>query len=121
MRNCGSLDAPGFAWEYLRRNSDFQQDRRKLERASRGGVLNQTEVDAFARRWGVRFRKRRRNERPDIGAMGRPRPTKRECLMMRPTVEWLVRCLATPVCPTADGKAMTCAIARSAWCASGSA
>jgi hypothetical protein len=52
-----SLDAPGFAWEYLRRNSDFQQDRRKLERTARRGVLNQAEADAFARRWGVRFRK----------------------------------------------------------------
>ena len=36
----GSLDAPGFAWEYLRRNPDFTQDRRRLERADRRGVLN---------------------------------------------------------------------------------
>ena len=47
-----SLDAPGFAWEYLRRNSDFQQDRRKLERAARRGILDRAEADAFARRWG---------------------------------------------------------------------
>ena len=60
-----SLDAPGFAWEFLRRNPDFQQDRRKLERAARQGALNQAEVDAFARRWGVRFRKRRRDTRPN--------------------------------------------------------
>ena len=57
-----SLDAPGFAWEYLRRNSDFQQDRMKLERAARRGVLDQAEADAFARRWGVRFRRRRRHD-----------------------------------------------------------
>ena len=35
----GSLDAPGFAWEYLDRNPDFTQDRRRLERADRRGVL----------------------------------------------------------------------------------
>ncbi len=52
----GSLDAPGFAWEYLDRNPDFTQDRRRLERADRRGVLNQAEADAFARRWGLRFR-----------------------------------------------------------------
>jgi hypothetical protein len=63
----GSLDAPGFAWEYLDRNPDFTQDRRRLERADRRGVLNQAEVDAFARRWGLRFRARdwvRRRWRP---------------------------------------------------------
>ena len=63
----GSLDAPGFAWEYLDRNPDFTQDRRRLERADRRGVLNQAEADAFARRWGLRFRARdwiRRRRRP---------------------------------------------------------
>ena len=74
-----SLDAPGFAWEYLRRNPDFQQDRGKLERAARRGALNQVEVDAFARRWGVRFRERRRDEQPHLGAMGSPRTAKRDC------------------------------------------
>ncbi len=59
----GSLDAPGFAWEYLDRNPDFTQDRRRLERADRRGVLNQAEVDAFARRWGLRFRTRHRGRR----------------------------------------------------------
>jgi hypothetical protein len=56
----GSLDAPGFAWEYLDRNPDFTQDRRRLERADQRGVLNQAEADAFARRWGLRFRVRHR-------------------------------------------------------------
>jgi hypothetical protein len=72
-----SLDAPGFAWEYLRRNSDFQQDRRKLERTARRGVLSQAEADAFARRWGVRFRKRRRDKQPQFRSMDRGRPAKR--------------------------------------------
>jgi hypothetical protein len=54
-----SLDAPGFAWEYLDRNPDFAQDRRRLERADRRGVLQQAEADAFARRWGLRFRAQR--------------------------------------------------------------
>ena len=63
----GSLDAPGFAWEYLDRNPDFTQDRRRLERADRRGVLNQAEVDAFARRWGLRFRARHR-----VGQQRRP-------------------------------------------------
>jgi hypothetical protein len=63
----GSLDAPGFAWEYLDRNPDFTQDRRRLERADRRGVLNQAEVDAFARRWGLRFRARHR-----VGQRRRP-------------------------------------------------
>jgi hypothetical protein len=72
-----SLDAPAFAWEYLRRNPDFQQDRRKLEQANRRGAPNQTEVDAFARRWGVRFRRHHRNKRSNLGSMGSPRPAKR--------------------------------------------
>ena len=73
-----SLDAPGFAWEYLRRNSDFQQDRRKLERTARRGALSQAETDAFARRWGVRFRKRRRDKQPQLGSMDGARPAKRD-------------------------------------------
>jgi len=72
-----SLDAPGFAWEYLRRNSDFQQDRRKLERAALRGVLNQAEADAFARRWGVRFRKRLRDKHPQLGSVDSPCLAKR--------------------------------------------
>ena len=50
-----SLDAPGFAWEFLRRNSAFQRDRRKLELAAERGALSADELDRFARRWGVRF------------------------------------------------------------------
>jgi hypothetical protein len=72
-----SLDAPGFAWEYLRRNADFQRQRKKLERAARQGLLNQAEADAFTRRWGVRFRERYRDKQRRPGSMGGARPTKR--------------------------------------------
>lgn len=50
-----SLDAPGFAWEFLRRNSSFLKERSKLERSERRGKLNPDDAEAFARRWGVRF------------------------------------------------------------------
>ena len=69
-----SLDAPGFAWEYRRRNSDFQQERRKLERAARQGALDPAEVDAFTRRWGLRFREHGGDERPRLGSLGAHTP-----------------------------------------------
>ena len=50
-----SLDAPGFAWEFLNRNPDFEHDRAQLEKASKQGPLAASELDRFARRWGVRF------------------------------------------------------------------
>jgi hypothetical protein len=55
-----SLDAPGLAWEYLRRNPDFARERAKLARAARRGTLNPATADEFARHWGVRFRECRR-------------------------------------------------------------
>ena len=51
-----SLDAPGFAWEYLRRNSVFLQERDNVERAALDGTLDPFEAVAFTRRWGVRCR-----------------------------------------------------------------
>jgi hypothetical protein len=50
-----SLDGPGFAWEYLRRNNAFIRQRTSLERADRCGKLDPGDAEAFARRWGVRF------------------------------------------------------------------
>jgi hypothetical protein len=41
-----------FAWEYLRRNSDYQGDYRALQRA--GSLL--TEGVKFRLRWGLSFR-----------------------------------------------------------------
>jgi hypothetical protein len=72
-----SLDAPGFAWEYLDRNPDFTQERRKLERAARRDALNSAEVDAFTRRWGLRFRGREGPERRQWSPLGATRPAKR--------------------------------------------
>lgn len=52
-----TLDAPGFAWEFLSRNRAFQRDRKKLEQAAERGALSAEELDGLARRWGVRFRR----------------------------------------------------------------
>jgi hypothetical protein len=72
-----SHDAPGFAWEYLSRNPDFQNDRRRLDRAARDGVLDPAEADAFARRWGVRFCPGQRGGPSRRGSVGRKRAAKR--------------------------------------------
>ena len=50
-----SLDAPGFAWQFLNRNLDFERDWKRLERASKHRPLAAIELDRFAERWGVRF------------------------------------------------------------------
>lgn len=49
------LDAPAFAYEFLRRNPDFLSDHARLARKSRSRTLDAAEATAFARRWGVRF------------------------------------------------------------------
>lgn len=63
-----SLDAPGFAWEFLSRNPAFEQDCQRLEQASENGPLSADELTSFARRWGVRFCQarawRRRSQTP---------------------------------------------------------
>jgi len=51
-----SLDAPGFAWEFLARNDEFQRARRKLDRAAEHKQLDPNDADVFAREWGVQFR-----------------------------------------------------------------
>jgi hypothetical protein len=51
-----SLDAPGFAWQFLNRNPDFERDRKRLKRAGKHRPLADDELDRFAERWGVRFR-----------------------------------------------------------------
>src|ERR1700688_4544666 len=60
-----SLDASGFAWEYLRRNADFLQERRKLERTARQGALDPAEVAAFTRRWACDFLSTAETSSPD--------------------------------------------------------
>ena len=50
------LDAPALAYEFLLRNPDFLSDHARLARNSRKRTLDAVEADAFARRWGLRFR-----------------------------------------------------------------
>ncbi|WP_137387916.1 transcriptional regulator domain-containing protein [Rhodoligotrophos defluvii] len=47
-----TIPAAGFAWEYLRRNDDYRQDFQILVRAKRPKA---SELEAFVRRWGLRF------------------------------------------------------------------
>jgi hypothetical protein len=72
-----SLDAPGFAWEFLRRNPDFERERSNLERAARQGALNSADADAFGRRWGVQFRDVSADEHTQSGAVDSARPAER--------------------------------------------
>ena len=48
--NLHSLDAPGFAWEFLRRNPEFERDRAQLEESNENATAAQ--LDSFTRRWG---------------------------------------------------------------------
>ena len=50
------LDAPAFAYEFLLRNPDFLSDHARLAQSSRKRTLDAADAEAFARRWGVRFR-----------------------------------------------------------------
>jgi len=74
-----SLDAPGFAWEYLRRNTDFQRERATLEAASLRRALTAAEQDAFAQRWGVRFRECCRYDRSEFGPVDGKCPPECDC------------------------------------------
>ncbi len=73
-----SLDAPGFAWEFLSRNPAFEGDRRKLERAGSRGPLSADELDGFARRWGVRFRNTRSQSRQMPSSVDAGEPAERD-------------------------------------------
>lgn len=55
------LDAPAFAYEFLRRNPDFLSDHARLTRKSRNRALDPAEAEAFAQRWGLRFRPQNRS------------------------------------------------------------
>ena len=48
-----TLDAPGFASQFVKRNPDYVRDRERLEQMAREGALDPAEADAFARRWGL--------------------------------------------------------------------
>lgn len=58
-----TLDAPGFAWEFLSRNPAFEHDRKRLEQAREDRPLTADELNGFARRSGVRFRRLRARRR----------------------------------------------------------
>lgn len=51
-----SLDAPGLAYEYVSREPEFIEEQKRLRRAARQNSLDPAEANAFARRWGLRFR-----------------------------------------------------------------
>ena len=71
-----SLDAPGFAWEFLSRNPDFERDCANLEAAEDRGELSAEERSRFARRWGVRFRNA--GARPSSAALDGTEPPDRD-------------------------------------------
>ena len=50
-----SLDAPAFAFEFLRRNADFLKHHTRLARRDDRSI-DPSEKEAFAERWGLRFR-----------------------------------------------------------------
>ena len=67
-----SLDAPGFAWEFLSRNPALRARLQTLEHADDQDPLSAGELDDFARRWGVRFRKARASRPPCSLDAGEP-------------------------------------------------
>ena len=67
-----SLDAPGFAWEFLIRNPAFERDCKRLEHADDQEPRSAGELDDFARRWGVRFRRARASRPPSSLDAGEP-------------------------------------------------
>ena len=72
------LDAPGFAWEFLSRNSAFERDCKRLELAANKVPLSAGELTSFAQRWGVRFRDARARRRRHAPAVDGGEPTDRD-------------------------------------------
>jgi hypothetical protein len=69
------LDAPGFAWEFLKRNPAFIDELRFLRRVQRHRSLTRVELELFAWRWGVRFcwaARNRRGSGRDLDVGGTP-------------------------------------------------
>ena len=73
-----TLDAPGFAWEFLSRNPAIERDRKRRERASEDGPLSASELNGFARRWGVRFRDARTRRQRSPPAVDGGAPAERD-------------------------------------------
>ena len=78
------LDRSDLAWEFLRRNPDYQEDyRRALRRIASGAITEEAAMTEISRRWGLSFRPRSRSasEPPPchlaaraLAADRRPRP-----------------------------------------------
>ena len=73
----GAADAPAIAWEFLSRNAEFEEDQRSLEAINRHRPPTADELNAFAQRWGVRFRQGRRGHRRSHAAMDDGKPAER--------------------------------------------
>lgn len=52
------IPASGFAWEYLRRHDEYHRDYQTITRAGKPAPRR---LEAFSRRWGLRFPLRPRN------------------------------------------------------------
>src|SRR5438874_13788155 len=61
-------DAPGFAWQFLRRNPEFTADTKALSATGRNLPTN-AQKEAFARKWGVRCHTPWRISKRAIGAL----------------------------------------------------
>lgn len=51
-RHTDTIEATGFAWEYLRRDDEYHHDFRSISRMKNPPVPR---LDAFSHRWGLRF------------------------------------------------------------------
>ncbi len=54
-QHANSIPAAGFAWEYLRRDADYHRAFAEINRTKTPAA---SALDAFSRRWGLRFPKR---------------------------------------------------------------
>ena len=72
-----SLDAPGFAWHFLRRNPDFRRDHKRLARQTECDELTPDAAEEFARRWGVRFQAGDTRRSRRAAALDAPRAAER--------------------------------------------
>ena len=70
-----NADVATLAGEFLKRNSNFQADRRRLTRLAAQHELTMAERDTFALAWGVRFRGER--SAPDMDTAGAPHRRRR--------------------------------------------
>jgi hypothetical protein len=76
------LDAPAYAYEFLRRNADFLADHARLTRKAQTQTLDDAEAEEFARRWGLRFQPNR-NPHPSGNDPLDARGTSQRCLPHR--------------------------------------